>query len=258
MARSRSARHSEGRFLVEGSTLIDEAVSAGHELLEVFVDRTSTSRVDEAVLQRLSVAATEVGDGLLAKVGASVSPQPVLAVAPIWPTGLDSLPESLDRVLVLADVADPGNAGTLLRCAEASGVDAVVLAGDCVDSFSPKVVRASAGSLFRVPFAAHDDVPSALEHLRSRGLRLVGTDAAKGSSHFEADLGSGVALILGNESRGLTPEATAEIDDWVHIPIAGSAESLNVAMAGAVLCFEGLRQQSLGSPEPQADSLSNP
>lgn len=211
-----------------------------------------------ALVQGLSLPTAEVAEGLLAKVGASVSPQPVLAVARMWPTNLDDLPDDPGRVLVLVDVADPGNAGTLLRCAEASAVDAVVLAGDCVDPFSPKVVRASAGSLFRVPLATDTDVPRALAALGASDLRLVGTDMARGHPYFEADFSGGVALILGNESHGLGEEVEALVDDWVHIPIAGSAESLNVAMAGAVLCFEGLRQQTVGSREPNTGSLSNP
>lgn len=211
-----------------------------------------------ALVHGLSVPTAEVAEGLLAKVGASVSPQPVLAVARMWPTSPDDLPEGLGRVLVLVDVADPGNAGTLLRCAEASAVDAVVLAGDYVDPFSPKVVRASAGSLFRVPLAADTDAPRVLAALGARDLRLVGTDMARGDPYFEADFGGGVALVLGNESHGLGAEVEALVDDWVHIPIEGSAESLNVAMAGAVLCFEGLRQQTVGSRESNAGSLSNP
>lgn len=187
-----------------------------------------------------------------------MSPQPVLAVARTWPTALDTLGAGLNRVLVLVDVADPGNLGTLLRCAEASGVDAVILAGDCVDLFSPKVVRASAGSLFRVSVAASADIAEALEWLSAAGLRLLGTDVERGSAHFESDLVNRVAVVLGNESHGLDDELSAALDEWVHIPIQGSAESLNVAMAGAVLCFEGLRQQTMGSVDPGAGSLSNP
>ena len=194
---------------------------------------------------------------MLAKIGASVSPPPVLAVASVWPTALAALPEDLDRVLVLVDLADPGNVGTLLRCAEASGIDAVVLAGSFVDPFNPKVVRSSAGSLFRVPLATSTEVPEALAALRDAGLRLVGSDVAQGAAHYETDLGGGVAVLLGNETRGLSEAASSEVDDWVHIPIEGTAESLNVAMAGAVLCFEGLRQQTVGLGAAPGGSLSN-
>lgn len=251
-------RQREGSFVVEGATLTHEAAAAGRELLDLFVDSSRISATDRALVADLGVEVTEVGEGLIERIAASASPQPVLAVVRSWDTALGSLRLVGGRALVLVGVADPGNLGTLLRCAEASGIDAVLLAGDCVDPFNPKVVRASAGSLFRTPFAVEPRIDLAFDVLDGAGMRILGTDASRGNSYVSTQLTGGVAVVLGNETHGLGPDAEARVQDWVHIPIVGGAESLNVAMAGAVLCFEGLRQETLGSAEPNAGSLADP
>jgi TrmH family RNA methyltransferase len=222
------------------------------------VDRDAASAADLAALDGLDIEPVDIAGTLLERISTTASPQPVLGVARSWSTALEDLPADVGRALVLVDVADPGNAGTLLRCAEGSGVGSVVFAGECVEPFNPKVVRASAGSIFRCPLAVDRDVESVLADLVRRGLQVIGTDTDRGSPHFEADLAGPVALVLGNESHGLPTEVAELVDAWVHIPIEGSAESLNVAMAGTVLCFEALRQQSMGIAAQNASSLSHP
>ncbi len=140
-------------------------------------------------------------------------------------------------VVVAAGLADPGNVGTILRSAEAAGADAVVLTAGAVDVFNPKVVRASAGALFRVPVAV-DVAAGALGDL---GVALLGTVATGGVPYDEAPLDGACALVLGNEAHGLPPGLA--LDGLVSIPHAGRAESLNVAMAATVLCFEAARRR---------------
>jgi TrmH family RNA methyltransferase len=140
--------------------------------------------------------------------------------------------------VVIGDrISDPGNLGTIIRVAEASGADAVALTAGSVDPTNPKVVRSSAGALFHVPVI----VGATLADARSAGLRVVGTSSHLGAAHTATDLHSPVALVLGNEAHGLPDDA--DVDDWVTIPHRGRAESLNVAMAAAVLCFEAARQR---------------
>ena len=139
--------------------------------------------------------------------------------------------------VVVADrLADPGNLGTILRSAEAAGVDAVVVTPGTVDAFNPKVVRASAGALFHVPVVDGD----ARRRARAAGLRLVGhVVAPRATPHTDADWSGRVAIVAGSEAHGLA--ADAAVDEWVRIEHRGRAESLNVAMAATVLCFEAAR-----------------
>ena len=178
----------------------------------------------------------------LERVASTVSPQPTLAVVEIPPpvVSLGSLHGDGRWILVADRVADPGNLGTMIRSAVAAGASAVVTTPGAVDLHSPKVVRAAAGSLFSVPCVA--DV--ALADLVAEGWELVGTsshDMPGTTPYDEADLSGSCALVMGNEAAGLDP--AAPVSRWVTIPHAGPVESLNVAMACTVLCFEFARQR---------------
>jgi len=145
---------------------------------------------------------------------------------------------------VAADVADPGNLGTILRSAEAAGADGVVVTDAGVDPSSPKVVRASAGAVFGLPVVVVSDAPTALEAARVRGVRRYGAVARGGVAPDAVDLTHDAAIVVGHEAHGLAPEVEASLDGTVTIPMAGVSESLNVAMATTVLCFEAARQRT--------------
>ncbi len=154
-------------------------------------------------------------------------------------------------VVVCADVRDPGNAGTVLRSADASGVDAVVFCGRTVDPYNPKCVRASAGSLFHVPFVVADGCTETLGSLADLGFRRLGAVVNGGQDYTEVDWSGPIALVLGNEATGLAAVERSLLDATVGIPMAGRAESLNVGVACAVLCFEALRRyRPLPAPRP--------
>ena len=171
-----------------------------------------------------------------------VTPQPVLAVAGFVDRPLDDLRNS--RFLVVcADVRDPGNAGTILRSAEAAGVDGLLFCGGSVDVYNPKTVRASAGSLFHVPVVVGGDAVAVLEEIAGWGLSRLGTAARGGEAYTDVDLTRPCAIVLGNEANGLSPEVEGRLDGTVTIPMVGRSESLNVGMAAAVLCFEAARQR---------------
>lgn len=167
------------------------------------------------------------------RVASTETPPDVLAVFELPHVGI---PAAASFVIVADRLGDPGNAGTIVRTAEASGADAVILTPGSVDAFNPKVVRATAGSLFRVPVATAE-----LAAVRAAGLRLVATSSHQGEVYTDADLTGPVAVVLGNEAHGLP--ADAHVDQWVRIPQAGAIESLNVAMAATVLAFEVARQR---------------
>lgn len=152
-----------------------------------------------------------------------------------------NLLDSADFVVVADRVSEPGNLGTIIRSAEAAGADAVVVTPGTVDETNPKVLRASAGALFSVPVVA-----TTLDGVAAAGLRLIGTSSHRGTAHTLADWGGRIAIVAGNEAAGLTEES--KVDEWVRIEHRGRAESLNVAMATTVLCFEALRRRRPGGP----------
>ena len=211
-------------------------MQAGHELEAIYVPEARRRRAGRSPV----CPATTLAPGVLERVATTDAPQPLLAVVRYRSAGPEIL-AGAGFVVAAVGLADPGNLGTILRTAEAAGADAVVLTADTVDATNPKVVRASAGALFLVPVVDHVE----LGELRAAGLRVLGTSAASGTAYFEADLTGRVALAVGNEAHGLP--ADAPVDGWLTIPHAGRAESLNAAMAAAVVCFEAARQR--GVPE---------
>ena len=162
------------------------------------------------------------------------------AVAFVLGNEAHGLPTELDAVV---DVRDPGNLGTVLRSAEASGVGGIICCDGSVDVYNPKCVRASAGSLFHTRVVARGDPVTVLGTLGDWGLRRLGTRPEGGEPYHRVDLRGPTALVLGNEANGLPAPAAAALDGWVSIPMAGRSESLNVGMAAAVLCFEAARQR---------------
>jgi TrmH family RNA methyltransferase len=235
--------------VIDGPVLVDEALDAGLALDEAFVDEDAADDRVAAVVDRLRAAAVPVRvltAGVLASAVDTVTPHGVAAVArrpdPVGPAdaaGADRVP----FVLVLGGVADPGNAGTLLRSAEAAGATAVVAAAGSVDLFGPKTVRSSAGALFRLGVADGAEPGPTKAALAAAGVTVVGTAATGGTPYDRSDLRRPFALVLGNEAHGVGAEWAAVVDEWLTIPMVGRAESLNVAMAGTVVCFEAARQR---------------
>jgi TrmH family RNA methyltransferase len=198
---------------------------------------------------RVEAAGTDVAtlkEGVLERVGSTVTPQPVLAVATMTAPPDDALARE-GLVVVGIQLSDPGNVGTILRSAEAAGAAAIVLGPGSVDAYNPKVVRASAGAIFGVPVleasAKGWSAVEALEALSELGRQRLGADAAGGTPYHAVDFCRPTAIVLGNEAHGLDAELDAHLDGRVAIPMAGSAESINVAMAATVLCFESARQR---------------
>jgi len=207
-------------FVVEGPGLIREALAAGWTVEAEFVARggTAVTPADQFAL----------ADGVIERVATTERPQPNLAIVRMPEPG--RVLDAASFVVVADELNDPGNLGTILRSAEAAGVDAVVLTPGSVDPYNPKVVRASAGALFHVPVVA-----AGLDEVRAAGLRLVGTSSHLGILHTTADWSGRLAIVLGSEAHGLTDDAP--VDAWVRIEHRGRSESLNVAMAATLLVF---------------------
>lgn len=227
--------------MVEGAKLVDEALVSGAGTEAVFAGPGTPVELLERARRR-GVRVHELAPGVAERVGSTVTPQPVMAVVAALDADLAGL-ATPRFVVVGAGVRDPGNAGTVLRSAEASGADAVVFCGGSVDVYNPKTVRASAGSLFHVPVVVAGDPVEVLGRLRDLGLRRLGAVAQGGTDYAAVDLTAPSAVVLGNEAAGLPDEVAALVDERISIPMAGRSESLNVGMAAAVICFEAARQR---------------
>lgn len=249
LSRRRRARLEAGAFVIDGPVLIGDALDADVELDAVYVEpRALAEPWAGALLERcaaVGVRRLDVVDGTLASATDTVTPPPIAAIGRVRTRPLRFFTSSAaGLVVVLAGVADPGNAGTILRSAEAAGAKGVVVTPSSVDLHSPKVVRASAGSIFRVPVAeAEGDAVSLVTTLAASGFAVLGTVADGGTEYDRVDLTGPTAVVLGNEAHGLDPEVRAALTGLLTIPMAGATESLNVAMAATVICFEAARQR---------------
>lgn len=232
--------------MVEGARAITTALAAGADIETLYAAPGAERHPD--LLEAVRAAGARVqwlAPGVLERVADTATPQPVLSVVRTPTVTLDDLWD-LALVAVLAEVRDPGNAGTVVRAAEGAGASAVVFARGSADPFSPKVVRASAGALFHLPVVQGGDTREVLDVLAQRGVRRRGTVAHGGQPYDQVDWSLPTALVLGNEAWGVPDDVAREIDDWVTIPMSGRAESLNVAMAASVLLFEAARQRAPG------------
>jgi TrmH family RNA methyltransferase len=249
--------------VVEGAELLSVALESGATVEAVYVapGGRDTGSVAAAVDQVFAAGGRvfDLAPGVLERISDTVSPQPVLGVVEFTPAELSAL-EGASTVIVSVDVRDPGNAGTMIRTADAAGVDGVVCCAGTVDPTNPKTVRASAGSIFHTPVAVGGDPGEVIATLRGWGMTVVGTVVRGGTDYTEFDWSKRVAVVFGNEASGLDRSVAELLDERVSIPMAGRAESLNVSVSTAVLCFEILRQRRArkGSKTIAADPLGRP
>lgn len=234
-------RLAAGRFLVEGPQAVRELLAHRPDLAETVYATTGTEAWQHEVDRLASehgVPIERVTDPVLAAMAETVHPQGVLAVARVEAVPLAEALGGARLVAVLHEVRDPGNAGTVLRAADAAGADAVVFSGDCVDPWHPKVVRSTTGSLFHLPVALADSLEDAAGAARAAGLAVIAADVRGDElSPAERALAAPVAWVFGNEARGLGEADRALADRALRLPIYGRAESLNLAVAASVCLY---------------------
>ncbi len=249
----RPVRSRRGLFLAEGPQVVREALVHRPELVaEVYVDHRAAEGDGPiaGILERAQsadVAVTPVAPAVMAAMCDTQRPQGILAVCRVPSTELDRVlaaREGKPRLLtILAAVRDPGNAGTVIRSADAAGADGVVFTADSVDPLNPKCVRSTAGSLFHLPIGSAVPIEEVMDRLRRRGLRVLAADGTAQRSVEEVDLVAPHAWLLGNEAWGLPQALRDQCDEAVRVPIYGKAESLNLAMAATVCLYASATAQ---------------
>ena len=241
-------RRREARFLAEGPNLVKAALRRGL-VTEVFATESALRRFGAMLAD---VPVHPVTDRAAKALSETVTPVGLVAVCSVPETTLaDVLTGSPRLVAVAVEISEPGNAGTLIRAADAMGADAVVLAHNSVDPYNGKCLRASAGSIFTIPVVSTPDAVEAVEMLGQAGLRVLATTVDGEVSLDDADLSGPTAWIFGSEAHGLSADLAALATHRVRIPMPGSAESLNVASAAAICLYQSARTFSAEFPAEQ-------
>jgi RNA methyltransferase, TrmH family len=231
-------RRRAARFLAEGPNLVEAALRR-KLVIEAFVTEEASSRFEPMLGDVPTHLVTERAAKALSD---TVTPVGLVAVCEVPSTSLSKVLADQPRlVAVAAGISEPGNAGTLIRIADAMGADAVVLAGHSVDPYNGKCLRASAGSIFAIPVVAEPDAAQAVSALSHAGLRVLATTVDGETELDDADLSVPTAWLFGPESHGLPAELAAMAADRVRIPMSGGAESLNVAAAAAICLYQSAR-----------------
>ncbi|MFO7323509.1 MAG: RNA methyltransferase [Chloroflexota bacterium] len=244
LQRQAKARRKQQRIVLEGARLIADAYERGNTRPEYALydpDTADAGLVD--LLQRGRVPSLPVSAQVLRHISATEQPQGIVAV---FPMPSPALPETLTRVLILDDLRDPGNLGTILRTTAAAGIDAVLLSPGCVDPYNPKALRAGMGAHFRLSLA--EKSWSEIEAL-CRGLNIYLADMTGDAPYDRVEWTAPWALIIGSEAHGASPQAEALATKRIYIPMADNAESLNAAVATGILLFEARRQASAGNTQ---------
>ena len=241
----KGARSETGLFLLEGPQAVSEALTfAPHLVVDLFATPTALERYGDiaAAAAKADLEVEFVTEQVLDTMADTVTPQGFVAVARQFPTAVKDIFAAQPRLIaVLEEVRDPGNAGTIIRAADAAGADAVILTGRSVDLYNPKVVRSTTGSLFHLPVAVEATLQDVLDRARAEGLQTLAADI-KGDDLLDVRtaglLDAPTAWVFGNEARGLPDEFLTLVDRAVSLPIYGQAESLNLATAASVCLYE--------------------
>jgi len=235
----------DGYCAIEGMRILEEAIRSGLKFKAVFFRASAENRAERLLPQLAAhVETLLLPDKLFASAVPSETPQGVAALVRCKVFKLEDVlaKSQVGPVLVIAGVQDPGNLGTILRSAEAFGAGGVLLGEGTVSPLNSKVVRASAGSVFRLPIV-QAELPGILDQMRERGLRLIATSSHKGTPLDQATLTGPLAIFIGSEGAGLPRDLLAEMTEIVAIPHSPTVESLNAGVAASILLYEAARQK---------------
>lgn len=242
LKKSSRFRRQERVFIAEGFKMAAEGLA--HGLVQaMYVAESAGEEYFSKLSHTIGKEKIEwVSDAVFRQLSDTAAPQGVLAVVRMPEYDREKILEGA-ALVCLEDIQDPGNLGTIMRTAEGAGMSGVVLSKGCVDLFNPKVVRATMGALYRMPYYITENMPTEVEYLQSRGFQIAAArlDAELGYTH--ANYLGKTGLLIGNEARGLCPETAEKADVGVKIPMEGQLESLNAAVSAALLMYEVYRQQ---------------
>lgn len=233
-------RKEQGVFVVEGVKMFREAPADW--IVKTYVSQEFLKKEEAAVLKGRDYEIVE--DRVFKTMSDTMTPQGILAVVRQPVSSLETLlNDPAPFFMVLENIQDPGNLGTILRTAEGAGVNGILMSRDTVDIFNPKTIRSTMGSVYRVPFLYVEDICETVRKLKNKGISAYAAHLKGTGSYDEQDYTKGTAFLIGNEGNGLTDELADLADTYIRIPMYGKVESLNAAIASAVLMYEAQRQR---------------
>lgn len=245
LKKKRKARDEEKVFLVEGMRMFLEVPA--DRLLEVYVSEScykKEKRAVDDVLKEACITPELLSDTVFSYASDTKSPQGILCVLrQMEYTKEQVMSADNPMLLVMDNLQDPGNMGTIIRTAEGAGVSGIVMSKDCVDIYNPKTIRSTMGSIYRMPFYYEEDIPGMVEYLEKKGIRTFAAHLEGRNAYDEEDYRGPCAFLIGNEGSGLREEAAKTAGTYVKIPMKGQVESLNAAIAASILIFEAGRQR---------------
>lgn len=231
-------------FVAEGIKMLREAAAYG-KLQKIYIMESIREKEDAELEQLLEEYPYEmVTDSVFRQMSETVTPQGILGLAQMPEYALEELwADERHRYLLLDDLRDPGNLGTILRTAEGAGMSGVILSRESVDLFNPKVVRSTMGAIFRVPFCYVESLSEVARRIRELGIGVYGTAMEGSVVYDEPDYTEGAGIVIGNEANGISDEVFREMTGRIRIPMGGRLESLNAAVAAAIVMYEMQRQE---------------
>ena len=245
--RSRKNRSKKGLFIIEGSKLFFEALNEEEKIASIFMSEqflsTGESKEILAKAAARSIKTYALPDRLFKAISDTESPQGILAVIKARHRNINQLPTEGNLLVILETLQDPGNMGTIIRTADAAGFTGIIVSQGCVDVYNPKVLRSTMGSIFHIPLFFSDNLGETIQILKSKGSKIYAAHLKGTSNYFQLDMHNDTAIIIGNESKGISAEIAALADELVKIPMIGKAESLNASVAAALLMYESVRQR---------------
>lgn len=242
-------RHARKEYFIEGVRLVEEALNQPGQFNKI-AHSPRLEKIPRGVAllcaARRKIPDAEwlyVNDEVMGSICDTQNHQGILAVLKMKEGSFEEICQREGIILLLAGLQDPGNLGAIIRAAEAGAVAGVILSKDAIDPYNPKVVRASMGSFFRLPFLPDQDMGDSLEKLRSRGCRILATAVHSGPSFWEVDFSKPTAVLFGQEGAGLPSHLLEGADGLLTIPMTPGVDSLNVAMAASLIIYEAMRQK---------------
>jgi len=231
-------------FVIEGRKMFEEICQDKSRVVKAYFSDSYVKEQYEGNAMP-EVPYEIVADSVFGAMAETVTPQGVLAIVKMPEYSLEDMIADAGALVLLENLRDPGNLGTIIRTAEAAGVSGVILSKESVDIYNPKVIRSTMGAVYRVPFLYVEDFMALLTELREKKVRLLAAHLQGKKTFDKADYSGKVGILIGNEANGLSEEASALANEKVLIPMAGSVESLNAAVAAALLMYEAFRKQKL-------------
>ena len=234
----RKNRDDKRLFFIEGLRFVKEALYSDAQIKYIVVSESQINNIDKNLLDKV-LDVYLATDKVIKELSATDTPQGIIAVLPY----LDFVPKKdLSRILILDSLQDPGNMGTIIRTADATNIDGIILSKGCVDIYNPKVLRATMGSIFRIFIMRVEKLEDSIIELKSNGITVLGAHLNASKNYFDIDLRENVAIVIGNEANGISDEVTNSCSELIKIPMMGKIESLNAGVSASVILYEMLRQ----------------